>query len=384
MGIGETCVMKPEDLQIHEHRRQKMTDDGADKMTHTAKQMTSILFRCDGSPEIGLGHIVRCLALADELRDAHDCRIAFAMRTGPIGIGMVKEKGYQVILPTENGQAFDYKKWMNECVNNVDPKTIILDVRDGLQRTVVDELRGKGILTVTIDDPEDKRLSADLAFYPPVPQVKRMDWTGFTGKLYVGWEWVILRREFVNAMHFVDKYAKRETRNAKPRILVTMGGSDPHGMTIKTIKALELLDEDFEAVVVSGAGFQHKEELNNLLSGCKHRFDVQENVQNMAKRMAQSDLAVASFGVTAYELAAMGVPAIYLCLTEDHAESASAFAAADMGTYISVPLSIDKKMLADTVKCWLKRLKRRSPVSTFQGIKFDGVTRIARMICEKR
>ena len=40
---------------------------------------------------------------------------------------------------------------------------------------------------------------------------------------------------------------------------------------------------------------------------------------------ASADLAVASFGVTAYELAAVGVPAVYLCLTDDHAESAEAF-----------------------------------------------------------
>ena len=159
-----------------------------------------VLIRCDGSPEIGFGHIVRCLALADELREVNNCHVAFAMRKGPLGIQLIEKKGYQVITSEESGQSFDYKDWLNECVRNIEARAIVLDVSDGLNRTVLDELRNKGILIVTIDDPEDKRLSADLAYYPPVPQVKGIDWTGFTGKLYVGWEWVILRKEFFNHM----------------------------------------------------------------------------------------------------------------------------------------------------------------------------------------
>ncbi|MBW1613303.1 MAG: hypothetical protein JRJ57_04875, partial [Deltaproteobacteria bacterium] len=89
-----------------------------------------------------------------------------------------------------------------DCINTTKANVLILDVRDGLSKSVLRNIKQKfDIKIVTIDDPEDKRLEADLAFYPPVPQVKRIDWTGFTGELYVGWEWVILRREFVNARH---------------------------------------------------------------------------------------------------------------------------------------------------------------------------------------
>lgn len=56
------------------------------------------------------------------------------------------------------------------------------------------------------------------------------------------------------------------------------------------------------------------------LLACTHRcYDVREDAHDMPALMAQADLAIASFGVTAYELAARGVPAIYLCLTDDHA-----------------------------------------------------------------
>jgi len=360
--------------------------------------MTNILFRCDASPQIGLGHIVRFLALADELHEFHNCHIYFAMRTGPLGIQMVEGKGYKVFVSQECEQSFDYKEWLNECVRNVEAQAIILDVRDGLLRTIVDELRNKGVLIVTIDDPEDKCLSADLAFYPPVPQVKRIDWTGFTGKLYAGWEWVILRKEFAHAANHKSSLlhspssahpALSSKSNAQcpkiPRILVAMGGSDPQSMTIKVMKALEMLEEDFKVVVVLGAGFQHKAELDNLLSGCKHHFDLQEDVTNMAELMSQSDLAVTSFGVTAYELAAMGIPAIYLCLTDDHAESASVFHSHGMGVSSGAHSCLNRDELAKHISQLMNDNFRRAKMRENAFSKIDGLgaKRIANAILQR-
>lgn len=343
--------------------------------------MVSILFRCDGSPDIGLGHIVRCLALADELHDVHNCRITFAMRKGPLGIQIVDEKGYQVIAFQENGRPFDYKNWLDECIRQVDARVIVFDVRDSFPREDVKDIRKNGILVVTLDDPEDKRLEADLAFYPPVPQVKSIDWTDFTGKLYVGWEWVILRKEFASAD------VRRTNNNKSPiiKVLLIMGSSDPQGMTIKVVKALEMLDEDFEAVVVLGVGFQHKKQLDTLLSDCKHRFDVQENAKNMAELMAQSDLAVASFGVTAYELAAMKVPTIYLCLTNDHAESASAFVEEGMAICLGATQNLKEDHLTNAVRTVSKnfekwRFMRDRAIRIIDG---KGAERIATLVASK-
>lgn len=104
-----------------------------------------------------------------------------------------------------------------------------------------------------------------------------------------------------------------------------MRGSNPAGMTLKAVEALDLLDEDFETIIVLGPGFSHHKVLRNLLARTRRHFDVSKNVIDMPALMAEADLAVASFGVTAYELAAIGAPAVYLCLTQDHAVSASVF-----------------------------------------------------------
>ena len=333
----------------------------------------SVLFRCDGSPEIGLGHVVRCLALADEFREAHGCRIAFAMRHSPLGFEMVLEKGYPVLTSRDDGQFFNYAQWLEEAIGNADAQALVLDVRDDLPRAAVEALRDQGVFIVTLDDPSERRLAADLAFYPPVPQVQKLDWTGFTGQLYVGWEWVVLRREF----------AQRPPRvpHERPVVLVTMGGSDPAGLTLKIVEALDLLDEDFETVVVLGPGFCFHEALGDLLAKTRRHFDVRQNVTDMRSLMAQADLAVASFGVTAYELAAMGVPAIYLCLTPDHAESASIFDSIGAAVSAGIHSTISAEFLALLVAELIRDPARRGNMSREARTAVDGLG--TRRVCAR-
>ena len=125
-----------------------------------------------------------------------------------------------------------------------------------------------------------------------------------------------------------------------------MGSSDPAGLTLKAVKALDLVNGEFDAVVALGPAFRHHEELTNLLANTRFSCRVCQNCGSLPALMAEADLAVASFGVTAYELAAMGVPAIYLCLTEDHAKSASAFEEAGISTSLGVHNCVSEYNLA--------------------------------------
>jgi len=333
-----------------------------------------ILFRCDGSTEIGLGHVVRCLALADELCEAHGCRVAFAMRQGPLGAAMVREKGYPVFEPVGKENILDQARWLEKVVSIANVGVLVLDVRDDLPRDAIQALRNNGILIVTLDDPSERRLVADLAFYPPVPQVKKLNWKRFTGQLYTGWEWVVLRKEFSRGPCFISHNC--------PQVLVTMGGSDPAGLTLKAVEALELIDEDFHADVVLGRGFSYDSAFGNLLARTRRHFTIRRDVQNMADLMAQADLAIASFGITAYELAAMGIPAIYICLTDDHAESARAFVDAGIAFNLGKFCEITPEILAWAVFPVLinSELRRRMSARASALVDGRGVNRVAECI----
>ena len=342
----------------------------------------SILFRCDGSHEVGFGHIIRCLALADELKDNHGCDIMFAILRDNKAIELIESHGYQVTAADPNEEDFCYEEWLDNIVKQNNPNSIILDVRDDLPSETISNFHKQGILIVTIDDPTDRRLLADLAFYPPVPQVERMDWKGFMGQLYVGWEWVVLRREF-SQTYRNSSTRRNETCASKIRnILVTMGGSDPQGMTLKAVKAMALLNDHFEATIILGPGFTHRKNLDELLKGFSHHYKIYENLSNMSDIMAEADLAVASFGVTAYELAAMGVPAIYLCLTEDHAESVAAFVESEIAKSLGIYTQASHQELSVAIGCLLTDEQNRLEMSkgASQFVDGQGAELIANMV----
>jgi spore coat polysaccharide biosynthesis protein SpsF len=327
-----------------------------------------------------MGHVVRCLALADELHENHGVAVSFAMRASPLASEMVKRRLYP-ILQAPDGGGFDHETWLNDCVLQSGAQILVVDVRDDLPKAALNALAGKGTMIAVLDDLSDRRWAADLAFYPPVPQVRRVDWSGFRGRLCVGWEWIVLRSQFAESIP--PRY------NSKCSLLIAMGGSDPAGLTLKAVRAVDRLKGDgdgafesviFESTIIVGAGFCHRQSLRDLLGQTRRRFTVREDVSEMSSAMAEASLAICSFGMTAYELAAMGVPTVYACLTEDHAESASALVAAGMGISVGVDDQDTETRLAAAVEGLLVDKNARAQMSARAREFVDG--RGARRIAE--
>lgn len=350
----------------------------------------NILIRCDAAPAIGFGHIVRCLALADALRDGHGCEVSFAMLQGPAGFEQVRANGYAVHQPPPGLAPLDEGKWLQELTTNNQQQVLILDVRTDLTTSAVQSIRATGVLIVTIDDSSERRLFADLAFYPPVPQVERLDWTGFTGKRFVGWDWVLLRPQFAEAAQrerarAAESMVESPSTDRRLTLLVTMGGSDPAGLTLMALEAIEKIDGDFRVLVVIGDGFMHDASLADWLASAKRNYEVRRDLTDMASMMAEAGLAVISFGVTAYELAATRVHAVYLCLTEDHAESATAFVAAGLGLSLGCYDRISLGNLTNTIANLLANTPKINGNRKSEVPQIDGCAslRIAKMIADQ-
>jgi len=275
--------------------------------------MRSVVVRCDASSAIGFGHLVRSVALARELAD-RDEDVTFAMTGEPEAVALVKREGFTVIR--SGNRPADVWEGL-ETIPRKGMNALVLDVRDDSPRSRVDAWRARGVLVATIDDPTERRLSADLAFYPPIPQVEDFDWRGFSGTRLVGGEWVVLRRAF--------GVAPVRAVRPRPAVLVTMGGSDPTGMTLTAVDAVTRMTERFDLTVVLGPGYRDRERLQARLGRIGRTVLIVEQPADMRTVMLDADLAIASFGVTAYELAATATPALHLCLTADHAQSATLF-----------------------------------------------------------
>lgn len=349
-----------------------------------------VLIRCDAAPEIGFGHVVRCLALADELRDSHGCHVDFAMLQGPHGVAQVQAQGYAVFQPDHGIKDADEGKWLKELIIECQHQVLILDVRTDLATEAVQSIHETGVVIATIDDPSERRLNADLAFYPPVPQVERLDWTGFTGKRFVGWDWVLLRPQFAEAARRVrpgvgESMTWTPSDKRQFNLLVSMGGSDPAGLTLMALEAIEQLDVNLRVVVVVGGGFMHESTLADWLPSAKRTYEFHRDVTDMVSLMAEADFAVVSFGITAYELAAIGVPAVYLCLTQDHAESASAFVTDGLGLSLGCYDSISLAELTNAIAHLHINILKITGNRKLKVPQIDGLAylRIAKVIAEQ-
>lgn len=357
---------EPSLLELNAHVQQKPV----------TAQSGSVLIRCDGGGATGLGHVKRCLNLARRLRDAHGFGVRFAMSPNQVANDPVIAEGFPVDLMP---QGMDECDWLLELAARHEALAVVLDIRTQLSATSVLRLRGTGAIVGVIDDASPRRLSADFAVYPPVPQVFALNWEGAESEPLVGWEWVILGQDVGLPLNF---------GTGRPRVLVSLGGTDPLGLTLPVVDALAKVPATFTATVVLGPGAPML--LEAEIGRLAPRFEIVRAPNDLPRLMAQADLGVISFGVTAYELAALGVPALYMCLTADHAASASAFERAGMGISLGIAGEVSETMIVGAVQSLLSDSERRRAMAAAGRMNLDGrgaarvAEKIARAIDEKR
>lgn len=325
------------------------------------------LIRCDGGGKFGYGHVKRMVALARSLRDREGIGAIFAVNGTADALGPIARAGFEAVAVDGTKDA----ETLGALIAERKPDLLVCDLREGIDREGLETLAARVAITAVIDDGSERRLAADLAYYPPVPQAEALDWTGSGCERRIGWEWSILglARSSTAWKHGAHR----------PTVLVTMGGSDPHDLTLKAAQALAQLEPHFRARFVIGPGVANKTRLARSIIALATNFETLEGADGLSTEFASCDLALTAFGVTAYELAAYGVPALYLCLTEDHALSASAFEKAGMGVSLGLADMAGDEDIAAAVSALLadpgrRREMRTAGLATIDG---EGAARIA-------
>ena len=351
---------EPELNQMNAHVTQKVIGQGA-------PSGGLALIRCDGGGPFGYGHVKRMVALARALRDREGIGAVFALNGSEEAAEPIRRAGFQVtMLCGEAG--------LQTLVDANKPDILLLDGRGGPSRAELEKLKRGVPVTAVIDDGHERRLAADYAYYPPVPGAEALEWAGSNALPRLGWEWAILGLNPNAAPQAGDA-----SRSSRPTVLVAMGGSDPHGLTLRMAKALAVLDPVFRIRFVIGTGMKDARKVARGLVMLKKNYETVEGADDLSVEYASADLALCAFGVSAYELAALGIPALYLCLNEDHAASASAFTDAGMGMSLGLAGNVSDAEIARNVQ-WLlnksnvRRAMRNAGLSLMDG---QGARRIA-------
>ncbi|HEX4177814.1 MAG TPA: NTP transferase domain-containing protein [Rhizomicrobium sp.] len=351
---------EPDLNQINSHVVQKA-------IGYTASAGGLALIRCDGGGQYGYGHVKRMVALARSLRDREGIGAVFALNGSEDAAQPIRRAGFQIAMLQKADD-------LQALVDTHKPDILLLDGREGPSRAELEKLKRAVAVTAVIDDGHERRLAADYAYYPPVPGARALDWSGSNTLPRLGWEWAIL-----GLAPNVSGKTRDSGRSSRPTVLVAMGGSDPQGLTLRMAKALSTLDSVFRVRFVIGTGMKDADKVAHGLVALKKNYETVEGADDLSIEYANADIALCAFGVTAYELAASGIPALYLGLNDDHAASASAFAEAGMGISLGVAGKVSDAEILRNVQ-WLlnkpnaRREMRNTGLSLMDG---QGASRIA-------
>jgi spore coat polysaccharide biosynthesis protein SpsF len=294
---------EPQLLAVNAHVRQRKADE----------QPLAVLIRCDGGHAIGLGHVVRCLAVAAQLRDRFSAAVTFALGGDEAALALVRAQDFPAHAVRRDAHESDLAALLRKLA----PDLVLMDVRTPFSTADIAVVRAASCRLAVIDDPGPRRLEADLSFFPPAGAA--LDWRGAKGEHRAGFEFIPLREQFS------PPPARKPA--APPRALILGGGSDPAAIGRRWLEsAARALPPSWHIGMVIGAAAVDDPALAAIAQQIGDRLTLYRQVSDMAGLMAQAEIALASFGMTAYELAAIGVPMLLLCLSDEHEHAARALA----------------------------------------------------------
>lgn len=286
--------------------------------------------RADANGIIGAGHIMRCIAVAVELRKSLE-EVVFIV-ADQYGQRIVESYGFKTLCL--------HSKWDN------------LEMELGIILPLVKEKHVRGILVdsyyVTeyylsnlhkytrlayMDDIDAFIYPVDLLvnyniYAEKIDYFKRYNDAGLGTEFLLGCSYVPLREEFCNIeSKSISKIFKQEKAgNKNIKILVTSGGADICNITGSLLEKLKdkgwFNKTDFH--VILGRFHQYKREIYEKWIDCPNVY-LHENVKYMSEYMSMCDVAVTAGGSTVYELCACGLPSVMYTVADNQLSIAHEF-----------------------------------------------------------
>lgn len=255
---------------------------------------------------------MRCSALAQICLE-QGYRPLFAVHgSAPALLDRIRRDGIQVV---ELAAALNPVE-LCSLITVADPAAIVLDgyCLDAEYRRAVAAL-GRPVLAID-DGNLPFALSADIVLNSS-PLADPGHYARFApgAELLLGPAYAPLRKEF--------RALAPTCSGADPgeRVLLTLGGSDPAGLTLPLFRALlDALPGEAQLDIVLGAAHPDPEPVETLAADRASRVRLHRNTEHMAALMAGARLAVSAAGSTLWELASMGVPTVGVVVADNQAD----------------------------------------------------------------
>ncbi|MCJ8339785.1 MAG: UDP-2,4-diacetamido-2,4,6-trideoxy-beta-L-altropyranose hydrolase [Pseudomonadales bacterium] len=297
------------------------------------------VIRADASEKIGLGHVMRCLAMA-EWAQSCDIQAVLLSRAIPDAlIPKLQELSVTAIKLPEchcvtSKPSYSHSHWLTG--------TEIQDADNSL--TVIEQQikeRASKPLFIMVDHyalgaPWEKKLAGfasilaidDLSDRPHycswlIDQTfgksrdNYADLVNTACDIKTGPEFALLRTEFKNLS---DSFKRKAPLADKAlRVLITLGGGDADNVTGQVLGLLSqtsIVKNLFITVIVGGAN-PHLKQLRQQSELMKCQVKIIVNSQAMAKLMTEHDICIGAAGSTSWERCTLGLPTLNLVLAEN-------------------------------------------------------------------
>lgn len=322
------------------------------------------MFRADASLEIGTGHVMRCLTLADELRhQGHQCCFICRDHEGHLG-ELIVRKGYELHLLSGSGlaqepptEAMDnpHAGWLGvswhqdaeqtrEVLSAMEADWLVVDhyaldadwercVAESVDRIlVIDDLADRQHECSMLLDQNLGRVASDYDQRVPTDCVR-----------LIGPRYALLRPEFASLRE--RSLVRREHPEMK-RILVSLGGVDRDNVTGRVLDALAdaARPRDTELDIIMGASAPYLAEVRAQAAEMPFSATVQVNVSDMAERMCLADVSIGAAGGTSWERCCLGLPAVLVVLADNQVSGAAALERAGAALVISEPEALKAEL----------------------------------------
>jgi UDP-2,4-diacetamido-2,4,6-trideoxy-beta-L-altropyranose hydrolase len=300
-----------------------------------------VVFRVDSSSNIGAGHLMRCLALASELRKEGKT-IKFICRNlkGSL-IEEIKYSGFSAIeleMNTEN-KASNNSEHLNflEVTQQQDAKDCIKVLkRLKVDLLIVDHygigedwhiyLQNYCEKLMVIDDLANRKYRCDILLDQTYKRRKE-EYNGLVQrqcKLLLGPKYALLRSEFLKWREYS---LHRRINSEFKKILITMGGADMNNVTEKVLIALEKsLPNNIEITVLMMKSMPYIENVMERARVMSCNTVVKINATNIAEIISNSDIVIGASGTSSMERFCLGVPSIQFSIAKNQNFSSKSFA----------------------------------------------------------
>ena len=317
--------------------------------------MAVVLFRADGSNHLGMGHIMRCLAFARGLNKI-GLKSVFVVRNYAKSIvELIKHYEFEVEIIPPDASLVEDATMTSEFVCRYYSRLIVFDIYNSDNKAQIEEynryfplIKTASRFMIAIDDPIRDDSLFDMQIIPYYGEEGTCKKYKGETKVLLGPDYFVFQEEFTRAAK-----VPREIKSSVQNVMVTMGGSDPHNLTPKVVKALNNSDcfiPNLKVVIGPGYTPTVRLEIETILKEHQGNHTFVLNCDNMADLMLWSDLGITSGGLTKYEMAITGTPSITISSFEEEAERTRLFAGAGSTLYLGNNNVVTEREIAKAVR----------------------------------